>query len=119
MEMIQNYDLDVIGFRHGDSSYSGGYKLQSNENIDDAIQTYEREHQFMLKQDLKSLRSMMKSSKGDRDIQQAIYARMKAVEQRQIDFTTYGMRLIGLEVKGQPVEMMRLWKNAPEQGSSY
>jgi hypothetical protein len=101
----------VVGFRHGNKNYSGGYNLKDGESLSEAIESYRRDHIKFLQEDEKNMRIIADESDGDAQIKNAASARLRSIVGRQDDYIKNGLRIVGLEVKGKPKGLIDLWES--------
>lgn len=102
----------IVGFRHGNANYSGGYNLKDGESLSGAIESYRRDHIKFLQEDEKNMRLIADESDDDVHIKNAASARLRSIVGRQDDYLRNGLRIVGVEVKGEPGSLIDLWENS-------
>lgn len=97
---LQNVPLKVKGFRHGTQSYSGGYSLNLNETLDEAIENYRRDHVLFTEKRM-DIEDNLLSTETDEGLRLAFVKYRKEAEQMKQDFEERGLRIIGVELYGK------------------
>jgi hypothetical protein len=106
-DIVKN--LKVKGFRHGNSEYSGGYRVKKEETLIEAVENYRSDHVRFLQRDEENMRAILESSYDDTQVRDAASARLKSVVGRQADYLKKGLKVIGLEVNASSRALMDLW----------
>lgn len=97
---LQNVPLKVKGFRHGTQSYSGGYSLNLNETLDEAVENYRRDHALFIEKRM-GIEDNLLSTETDEGLRLALIKHRKEAEQMKQDFDERGLRIVGVELHGK------------------
>jgi hypothetical protein len=101
---LQHPGFQVKGFRHGTPSYAGGYTLLQGETLDQAIESYRRDHLAFLRQRM-VLEDRMTATEQNREAREALLPHRKEAEQMIADFDKNGVRVIAIEARGKAKEI--------------
>lgn len=96
--------FSVRGFRHGTQAYSGGYIFQQGENLNQAIQSYARDHILFLTRRVQMENQILNTEK-DQKLREAVAAHHRDALQTKTDFEKHGLRIIGLDVSGRAADL--------------
>lgn len=103
----QSYGLQIDGFRHETPSSTGGY-IVDGESVQAAIERYKRDHKFFMEQDLENTKRMLLQSASDPALTKALVARKENILRRLSDFKENGIRVIGLDLRGEAIALAAL-----------
>lgn len=107
--LVKGQDLSVVGFRHGNQSYSGGYGIKPGESLEEAMANYQRKHELILTKKTE-IDQMNVQSEGDEDLEAAMQAYVNNAKYRLEDFKKHGLRIVGIDLAGK-VSTMKNFMN--------
>tara|TARA_B100001964_G_C14227686_1_gene598456 strand:- start:1670 stop:2212 length:543 start_codon:yes stop_codon:yes gene_type:complete len=96
----------VKAFYHGTSSYTGGYRLQEGETLEEAIASYQRDHIFFIKKRIEA-EEMILQTTYDKTFQDAVIQHIREAVQMRVDFEKNGVRIIAIEVEGFAIDVAK------------
>lgn len=96
----QSPAISVKGFRHGTTSYSGGYGIRHGETIEQAIANYKGAYALALTRRLE-IETKAVGKLSEVAIKGAFAKRHKMTLQAKADFERNGLRIVGIEIYGK------------------
>ena len=109
--MLHAEKVRVRAFYHGTTSYTGGYRLQENERLEEAIVRYQKDHVFFINKRIEVEEKMLKTAAGDKSFQDAVIKHIREALQMKIDFEQNGIRVIAVELEGFAIDIARFLEN--------
>jgi len=111
-EAIGGERFSIKAFRHGTQSYSGGYMLNSGETLDQAMNSYVRDHVLFLTRRMQMENRLLNTEK-DPKLLEAVSADLRAAVQMKADFDRHGLRIIGIDVVGSAADLQSFKTRRP------